>query len=87
MNLFALNFSTYIKYLRLNSLADGLKECMVSSYEEISAKMDEGTLNRTVASTNMNNTSSRAHTIVGITFVQKVFLASSYIQIPIPIFS
>ena len=53
-------------------LADGLKECMVSSYEEISAKMDEGTLNRTVASTNMNNTSSRAHTIVGVTFVQKV---------------
>ena len=47
---------------------------MVASYDEISAKMDEGTLNRTVASTNMNNTSSRAHTIVGITFVQKVII-------------
>ena len=51
--------------------ADGLKEFMVSSYEEISAKMEEGTINRTVASTNMNATSSRAHTIVGINFIQK----------------
>lgn len=33
--------------------------------------MEEGTLNRTVASTNMNATSSRAHTIVGIHFIQK----------------
>ena len=33
--------------------------------------MEEGTLNRTVASTNMNATSSRAHTIVGINFIQK----------------
>ena len=51
--------------------ADGLKEYMVGSYEEIDAKIEEGTVNRTVASTNMNATSSRAHTIVGITFVQK----------------
>lgn len=33
--------------------------------------MEEGTTNRTVASTNMNATSSRAHTVVGISFVQK----------------
>ena len=51
--------------------AEGLKDCMVGSYEEIDAKIEEGTVNRTVASTNMNATSSRAHTIVGITFVQK----------------
>ena len=51
--------------------ADGLKEFMVGSYEEISAKMEEGTLNRTIASTNMNATSSRAHTMVGINFIQK----------------
>lgn len=55
----------------MNSLADGLKEVMVSSFKDISARMDEGTVNRTVASTNMNATSSRAHTIVGITFIQK----------------
>lgn len=51
--------------------AEGLKEFMVGSYDEIVAKMDEGTINRTVASTNMNATSSRAHTIVGINFIQK----------------
>ena len=49
--------------------ADGLKEVIVSDYEEISARMEEGTVNRTVASTNMNATSSRAHTIVGVRWV------------------
>ena len=53
---------------------------MVGSYEEISAKQEEGTLNRTVASTNMNATSSRAHTIVGITFVQKVQRHLAHLQ-------
>ena len=43
----------------------------MSSYDEINARMEEGTVNRTVASTNMNATSSRAHTIVGIHFIQK----------------
>ena len=47
-------------------LADGLKEVIVNNYEEISARMEEGNVNRTIASTNMNATSSRAHTIVGI---------------------
>ena len=42
----------------------------VSSYEEISNKMDEGYQNRTIGSTLMNNTSSRAHTIVTIEFRQ-----------------
>ncbi|XP_064610663.1 kinesin-like protein KIF28 isoform X2 [Liolophura sinensis] len=51
--------------------ADGLIVTPVGSYAEIEQKMDEGTMNRTVAATNMNATSSRAHTIVGITFVQK----------------
>lgn len=51
--------------------ADGLKEVPVGSYQEIEHRMEEGTRNRTVASTKMNATSSRAHTIVCITFVQK----------------
>ena len=42
----------------------------VSSYKEISEKMDEGYQNRTIGSTLMNNTSSRAHTIVTIEFTQ-----------------
>jgi hypothetical protein len=43
----------------------------VTSYADIAAKMEEGTMNRTVAATNMNATSSRAHTIVAVTLVQK----------------
>ena len=44
---------------------------MVTSHSDISHKMDEGTVNRTVRATNMNATSSRAHTIVTVTFIQK----------------
>ena len=42
----------------------------VANYEEISNKMDEGYQNRTIGSTLMNNTSSRAHTIVTVEFKQ-----------------
>lgn len=35
----------------------------VSSYEEIERQIENGTLNRTIGSTNMNATSSRAHTV------------------------
>ena len=38
----------------------------MKDYKEISERMEEGNVNRTIASTNMNATSSRAHTIVGI---------------------
>ena len=48
-----------------------LTSAKVCSYENIEMKMETGTKNRTVASTAMNATSSRAHTIVAITFVQK----------------
>ena len=43
----------------------------VKNYKAIENLMEKGTKNRTVASTNMNATSSRAHTIVAIEFVQK----------------
>ncbi|XP_064640023.1 kinesin-like protein KIF28 isoform X2 [Lineus longissimus] len=48
----------------------GLKKVPVGSYKEIEQRMEQGTSNRTVASTNMNATSSRAHTVVTITFDQ-----------------
>ncbi|XP_045105160.1 kinesin-like protein KIF28P [Portunus trituberculatus] len=51
--------------------AEGLKLALVTNYNEIEQKMNEGTVNRTIAFTNMNATSSRAHTIVGITVIQK----------------
>lgn len=48
----------------------GLKFVAVGSYKEIEARTEEGTANRTVASTQMNATSSRAHTVVTIQFEQ-----------------
>uniref|UniRef100_A0A1I8A2J7 Kinesin-like protein n=1 Tax=Steinernema glaseri TaxID=37863 RepID=A0A1I8A2J7_9BILA len=50
---------------------EDLTEVPVRSYKEIEAKIDEGTRNRSIAATNMNATSSRAHTIVKIQFNQK----------------
>lgn len=49
---------------------DGLSKIPVSSYDEISNLMDQGTANRTVAATQMNATSSRAHTVVTLQFDQ-----------------
>ena len=49
----------------------GLSKHKVSSYEEIEEKMSEGNQNRTIASTQMNSSSSRAHTIIAIDFTQK----------------
>ncbi|CAD5214440.1 unnamed protein product [Bursaphelenchus okinawaensis] len=50
---------------------EGLSSSPVNSYKEIEAKIEEGTKSRTIAATNMNATSSRAHTIVKLQFVQK----------------
>ncbi|XP_065896564.1 kinesin-like protein KIF28P isoform X2 [Dysidea avara] len=50
---------------------ENLMSVAVKDYKDIEGRMNEGTKNRTVASTNMNATSSRAHTIVAIQFVQK----------------
>ena len=50
---------------------DQLSSVAVKNYKDIEDRMAEGTKNRTIASTNMNATSSRAHTIVAVTFVQK----------------
>ena len=59
----------------LGIFVEGLTKYPVTSYEEISKKMDEGYNNRTIGSTLMNATSSRAHTIVTIEFRQILILA------------
>ncbi len=51
----------------------GKREVPVLSYADIEQQIAIGTNNRTVGSTLMNNTSSRAHTVTCITFVQKEF--------------
>ena len=48
-----------------------LKKVAVGSYHEINERLEEGIANRTVKSTHMNRTSSRAHTIVKIELTQK----------------
>eukprot|EP00817_Percolomonadidae_sp_ATCC50343_P000195 CAMPEP_0117418516 /NCGR_PEP_ID=MMETSP0758-20121206/272_1 /TAXON_ID=63605 /ORGANISM="Percolomonas cosmopolitus, Strain AE-1 (ATCC 50343)" /LENGTH=1059 /DNA_ID=CAMNT_0005199047 /DNA_START=87 /DNA_END=3266 /DNA_ORIENTATION=+ len=55
---------------KIGIYVDGLKELQVSSYQEISDLMEKGSQARTVASTNMNATSSRAHTIFAIKLTQ-----------------
>lgn len=48
----------------------GLRVVPVGSYQDIERRIAEGTENRTIAATNMNATSSRAHTVVTIHFDQ-----------------
>ena len=59
----------------LGIFVDGLSKHPVTSYDEISKKMDEGYNNRTIGSTLMNATSSRAHTIVAVEFKQLTMVA------------
>ena len=59
----------------LGIFVEGLTKYPVTSYAEISKKMDEGYENRTIGSTLMNATSSRAHTIVTIEFKQCTMIA------------
>ncbi len=49
---------------------EGLSKHPVDCYEAIERKMEEGNTNRTIASTQMNSCSSRAHTIITIEFKQ-----------------
>ena len=42
----------------------------MDSYEAIEEKMEEGQKNRSIGSTQMNATSSRAHTVITIEFKQ-----------------
>lgn len=55
----------------LGPYVEGLTKYPVTTYEEIAKKMDDGGENRTIGSTLMNATSSRAHTIITIEFKQK----------------
>ena len=50
---------------------EGLTSAVVRSHLEVEDYLVEGTKNRTIAATNMNATSSRAHTIFTIHFMNK----------------
>ena len=47
---------------------ENLSKHPVDSYESIAAKMDEGYCARSIGATLMNQTSSRAHTVITIEF-------------------
>jgi kinesin family protein 1 len=49
---------------------EGLKVVPVESYDQIKSLMEQGTLNRTTAATNLNATSSRSHMLIRVTFKQ-----------------
>lgn len=57
----------------LGIFVEGLTKYPVETYEEIEKKMEDSYQNRTIGSTEMNATSSRAHTIVTIEFKQIMF--------------
>eukprot|EP00057_Strongylocentrotus_purpuratus_P019056 XP_011673530.1 PREDICTED: kinesin-like protein KIF16B [Strongylocentrotus purpuratus] len=52
-----------------------LSKHLVSDYYDVKALMDKGNEQRTTASTNMNDTSSRSHAIFTITFTQAKYIA------------
>ena len=49
---------------------EGISKMSVNSYDEISAALEMGNTHRTIAATQMNATSSRAHTVLTISFTQ-----------------
>lgn len=57
---------------------EGLNKHPVKNYSEIDKKIEEGSNNRSIAATLMNESSSRSHTIVSISFVQKTQIPPAY---------
>ncbi|XP_013379849.1 kinesin-like protein KIF1C, partial [Lingula anatina] len=57
----------------LGPYVEDLSKLAVTSYKDINDLMDEGNKARTVAATNMNETSSRSHAVFTIVFTQKRF--------------
>ncbi|SCZ97867.1 BZ3501_MvSof-1269-A2-R1_Chr7-2g09344 [Microbotryum saponariae] len=55
----------------LGPYVEGLSKLAVQSFPDIEALMDEGTKARTVAATNMNETSSRSHAVFTLLLTQR----------------
>lgn len=55
----------------LGIYVEGLTKHYVDTYDSIEEKMNEGSKNRSIAATEMNASSSRAHTIIFIEFKQQ----------------
>jgi hypothetical protein len=57
-------------YMNTNKHRAYITHTQMLSYKEIDERIETATKNRTVAATQMNATSSRAHTVVTITYTQ-----------------
>lgn len=55
----------------LGPYVEDLSKLAVTSYDDIRQLMDEGNKSRTVAATNMNETSSRSHAVFTLIFTQR----------------
>lgn len=60
----------------LGPYVEDLSKLAVTSYEDIHELIDEGNKARTVAATNMNETSSRSHAVFTIFFTQQRWVDS-----------
>jgi kinesin family protein 1 len=58
----------------LGPYVEDLSKMAVSSFDDIHLLMDEGNKARTVAATNMNETSSRSHAVFSVIFTQVCFV-------------
>ena len=65
---------------RLGVYVEGLKQVPVTNYAEIEEIMDIGNTHRTIGATEMNATSSRAHTIIVIDFKQVEILEKKKVE-------
>ena len=57
----------------LGPYVEDLAKLAVTSFDDVSNLMDEGNKSRTVAATNMNETSSRSHAVFSIILTQRKF--------------
>ncbi|KAM7539378.1 hypothetical protein Aperf_G00000050994 [Anoplocephala perfoliata] len=58
---------------------EDLSRCAVQSFEEINELIEAGNLSRTVASTNMNETSSRSHAVLTLLVTQRETEAETHL--------
>lgn len=66
------------------SYVEGLAEVAINLYEQFSAVLEKGNGNRTVASTQMNVSSSRSHAVITISLKQTKYVSSDVLDVGEP---
>ncbi|KAF3993296.1 hypothetical protein FT662_00676 [Candidozyma haemuli var. vulneris] len=68
----------------MGSYVEGLAEVTVGSYEQFMALLDKGNGNRTVASTQMNVSSSRSHAVITLSLKQTKYTSEDALDVGEP---